>query len=163
MSLCWYIEERLPRKDTKDEFYSLFEERSALAAKSWDMSNDERKRVHELDRRLKELSVEAPIPPRWKRKGADSWMGADLRHCEYVLGFNSALSSELPYHDHSPAHAKEYAEDLREAMRTFKRNNPGWSRQRGRYSPRFELNIIESAVRYLERWSKRGYCIIASY
>jgi hypothetical protein len=162
MSLCWFIYEQLPIEGRGKEFYTLFEERSDITQKCWNLTEDEKKRLAQIEVCLAEISTKSEPPKKWKRNSADSWMGADLCHCESVLDDDLAMSE--PYNDHSPETAREYAANLKEALRDWQSRHPGWWKRTDiSDETRQEVRTIESAIRYLTRWAERGYCIVASY
>jgi hypothetical protein len=159
MSLCWFIHEHLPKPGNEKEFYQLYGERSDLYGK--DRMNDaEKARLVEVDARLAEVGVEAPIPKKWKRGGEPGFMGNDLARCD--LFFGNRWVSGAVYRDQTPRTSQEFADDLREELVEWKADNPGWSTSK--YSNhKEEIKVVQYAIRFLERWAKRGYCIHASY
>lgn len=165
MGLCWGIYERLPKEDCKKSFYALYAEKADIYCNGpWGLSEELKARVKEIDAQLEEISVEAPPPKKWTRKGADGWMGKDLTFCEEILGMHDDLSKEMPYNDLTPDQARMYAGDLKEVLREWQADHPGWWKRRDiSDDARGEVRIIESAIRFLTRWAERGYCIFASY
>lgn len=159
MSLCWFIHEYLPQEGHADEFYKLHEERSNVTRKNWNMSDGENARVKSIDARLAEIHVEAPLPKKWKRGGEPGFMGNDLARCDIL--YSNDWVGEAVYCDQTPSTAQEFADDLKESLKEWKEYNPGWStRRRGGYD---DISIVQYAIRFLERWAQRGYCIHASY
>jgi len=156
MSLCWFIHEHLPKAGSEEEFHRLYEERTDLCSKDWFASEVDKARMAELDARLAEISVEAPIPKKWKR--GEAFMGNDLSRCDILWG-NRWVPNAV-YRDQTPRTAQEFANDLREELSEWRANNPISDRRPGHKE---EINTIQYAIRYLERWAKRGYCIHASY
>jgi hypothetical protein len=159
MSLCWFVQEWKPKSGHAEEVDRLVLRNNAIMADSALLySEDGKKERGQIEKRLPEITEAVKIPGKWSRNHANSWMGADLTHCTGVLG-HTQLATSCPYNDMTPKSALEYAQDLAGDLDDFKWDNKGWSSTG--YAE--EVRTIESAIRYLKRWGKRGFYIHASW